>query len=126
MAKKFNKVLALLLVAVMMVGLLPTTVFALDNQIVSNGQTVTTEDGKVQHSKMITQEGENAFRIDLTVKTKEDVDTQVVSQDAAVVLVLDTSNSMSSTDMSNARQAAKDFVTAFVKEAGEGKRMRCV
>ena len=123
MAKKFNKVLALLLVAVMMVGLLPTTVFALDNQIVSDGQTVTTEDGKVQHSKMITQEGENAFRIDLTVKTKEDVDTQVVSQDAAVVLVLDTSNSMSSTDMSNARQAAKDFVTAFVKEAGEGKRM---
>ena len=110
MAKKFNKVLALLLVAVMMVGLLPTTVFALDNQIVSDGQTVTTEDGKVQHSKMITQEGENAFRIDLTVKTKEDVDTQVVSQDAAVVLVLDTSNSMSSTDMSNARPSPVPFL----------------
>ncbi|PWL48648.1 MAG: hypothetical protein DBY36_08940, partial [Clostridiales bacterium] len=92
------------------------------NQIVSNGEWQTTADGKVQHAKTIEQTGENTFEITLTAKTKEDVQTQVVSKDAAVVLVLDASNSMSSTDMANAKTAAKNFVAEFVKEAGDGLR----
>ena len=129
MAKKSKRVLSVLLTLVMILGLLPTSVFAYEqDQVVSNGQEVTEADGRVVHSKMINQTGENKFEITLTAKTKEEIQEQVVSQDAAVVLVLDVSNSMDdevkgSQKITQAKAAAKDFVDSFVKDAGEGSRM---
>lgn len=129
MAKKSKRVLSVLLTLVMILGLLPTSVFAYEqDQVVSNGQEVTEADGRVVHSKMINQTGENKFEITLTVKTKEEIQEQAVSQDAAVVLVLDVSNSMDdevkgSQKITQAKAAAKDFVDSFVKDAGEGSRM---
>ena len=123
LARKIQKPLALLLAVILTAGLLPTGIFAYDeNQIVSNGRTVTTDDGRVQHSKMITQTGVNAFDITLTVKTQETVDEAPVSNNAAVVLMFDASNSMSRADMNSARDAARHFVDSFVLNAGDGQR----
>lgn len=129
MAKKSKRVLSVLLTLVMILGLLPTSVFAYEqDQVVSNGLEETSPEGQVKYSKMIEQTGENAFNITLTVKTKEEIKEQTVSQDAAVVLVLDVSNSMKnevngSSKISQAKQAAKEFVEAFTTEAGSGRRM---
>lgn len=130
MAKKSKRVLSVLLTLIMILGLLPTSVFAASwkEQVVSNGLEETSPDGQVKYSKMIEQTGENAFDITLTVKTKEEIKEQTVSQDAAVVLVLDVSNSMKnevngSSKISQAKQAAKEFVEAFTTEAGSGRRM---
>ena len=130
MAKKSKRVLSVLLTLIMILGLLPTSVFAVSwkEQVVSNGLEETSPDGQVKYSKMIEQTGENAFDITLTVKTKEEIKEQTVSQDAAVVLVLDVSNSMEnkvngSSKISQAKQAAKEFVEAFTTEAGSGRRM---
>ncbi len=126
-SKKLNRVLAFALALVL--ALTPAfggSVFAVDDgmvdQIVSNGQVVTTADGQVRHSKIIRQTGENAFDITLTVETKEVIEEQSASKDAAVVLVLDVSNSMTNSDIRNMKDAAKDFVDAFVKDAGKGLR----
>ena len=129
MAKKSKRVLSVLLTLIMILGLLPTSVFAYgQDQVVSNGLEETSPEGQVKYSKMIEQTGENAFNITLTVKTKEEIKEQTVSQDAAVVLVLDVSNSMKnevngSSKISQAKQAAKEFVEAFTTEAGSGRRM---
>lgn len=129
MAKKNKRVLSVLLTLVMILGLLPTSVLAYEqDHVVSNGLEETSPDGQVKYSKMIEQTGENAFDITLTVKTKEEIKEQTVSQDAAVVLVLDVSNSMKNTvngssKISQAKQAAKEFVEAFTTEAGSGRRM---
>ena len=87
------------------------------NQIVSDGSEVITNDQKVKHSKTITQTRENTFDITLTVKTVEEIEKQTVSEDAAVVLVLDMSNSMTEEDMRAAREAAKNFVNQLVEGA---------
>jgi len=125
--KKLNRVLAFALALIL--TLTPAfggSVFAVDNesvsQIVSNGQTVTTADGQVRHSKMIRQTSENAFDITLKVETKEVIEEQSASKDAAVVLVLDVSNSMTASDIKSMKEAAENFVEAFVKDAGKGLR----
>jgi len=123
-----KRLLALLMTAAMALSLLPMSVLAADSddQIVSNGSVVITSDEKVKHSKIIKQTGENQFDITLTVQTKEDIESQSASMDAAVVLVMDVSSSMTSSDMSDARSAAKGFVDAFVKEAGNATRQVAV
>ena len=130
LAKKGKKLLALLLALIMVLSLLPMTVFAAGypDQVVSNGQEVTTEDGKVIQSKTIEQTGVDTFNITLMVKTLEEIEEQTVSQDAAVVLVLDASNSMNdkvsgSKKITQARSAAQAFVEALTENAGEGSRM---
>ena len=123
-----KRLLALLMTAAMALSLMPMSVLAVDSddQIVSNGQEVITGNDKVKHSKIIEQTGENQFDITLTVQTKEDIQSQSASMDAAVVLVMDVSSSMTSSDMSSARSAAKGFVDAFVKEAGNATRQVAV
>ena len=60
-----------------------------DKYLAKQGEEKTTKDKKVKHSKRIEQTDENTFDITLTVQTKETIEEQVVSEDAAVVLVLD-------------------------------------
>lgn len=122
MKSTLKKFLSITLVVSMLMSMCTFAFATWENQVVSNGELVTTENEKVQHSKLITQTGENAFRIDLTVKTKEDIQTQTVYQDAAVVLVLDVSNSMTASDIEAAKNAANGFVSKFIENAGEGQR----
>ena len=131
MAKNLRKLGALLLVAALCLGLLPLSALAnvgWTDQVVSDGQETTIEEGKVVHSKMITQTDTDTFDITLTVKTLEEIQSQTASQDAAVVLVLDVSNSMNnkvngSKKLGQAKEAAKEFVDAFVQDAGSDSRM---
>lgn len=127
---KSKKLLSLIVAIVMVIGLLPLDAFASDdNQIVTNGQEQTTDDGSVIHSKMISQTDTNEFDITLTVQTKEEIKEQTVSADAAVVLVMDVSNSMKETvdgrqpddesemRITQAKAAAKNFIDSFGTDA---------
>ena len=96
-------------------------------QIVTNGLAETNEDN-VTVSKTVRETGtENEFEITLQVTTREKLEEIPTSSDAAVVLVMDTSNSMSTktgkkrndpTRMKAARTAAQNFLDNYVK--GEG------
>ena len=90
----------------------------------------TVSNGAVTLSKVITPTStENLFNIALNITTVENVEEIKASSDASVVLVLDVSNSMldtisgsSTTDNSKrritqAKNAAKDFVDQFAKDA---------
>ncbi len=131
MARRMKRSLSLLLALVMCLSLVNISAFAAggwEDQVVSNGQEVTTSDGKVIQSKTIQQTGTDTFDITLQVKTLEEIQEQTVSQDAAVVLILDVSNSMKNyveggMKINQAKTAAQDFVDALVKDAGEGSRM---
>ncbi len=132
MAKKSKRVLSVLLTLVMILGLLPTSVFAYgQDQVLEDGYFTVSKDGvatEVQGvnqpvtdqgytvSKTINQTGENAFDITLEVETSETVTTS----DAAVVLVLDTSASMD-VHMYNLKEAAKSFVSSLVTNNNGGK-----
>lgn len=97
-----KRLLAMLMVLSMALSILPMSAVAVGNgeareyqdQIVKQGEEIVTSEGKVKHSKIIQQTGENTFDITLQVKTSEEIKEQVVSEDAAVVLVLDQSSSM--------------------------------
>lgn len=121
MAKTKKRVLSLVLALVMALSLLPTAAFALGessgNQImqdssgnhlyyVSENEAVTgkttetsqntTSGGNVTVSKTIAgTNNENEFLVTLEVQTKQKLNETVSSPDAAVVLVLDRSGSMS-------------------------------
>ena len=96
-------------------------------QIVTNGLAETNEDN-VTVSKTVRETGtENEFEITLRVTTREKLEEIPTSSDAAVVLVMDTSNSMSTKTgkqkkdpirMKAARTAAQNFLDNYVK--GEG------
>ena len=96
-------------------------------QIVTNGLAETNEDN-VTVSKTVRETGtENEFEITLQVTTREKLEEIPTSSDAAVVLVMDTSNSMSTKTgkkkndpirMKAARTAAQNFLDNYVK--GEG------
>ena len=92
-------------------------------------------------------ENENEFDITLSVSTTEDLENLAISPDAAVVLVMDVSNSMEwymdgrkilnpltwkyeeeiappeEQRIRKAKDAATKFVNEYVKEAGNAKRM---
>ena len=81
------------------------------------------ENGKVKVSKTISSTGvENEFEVTLTVKTTEEVNEEVSSADAATVIVIDASSSMTNKDgtsktrMENARAAAQAFINGFVAD----------
>lgn len=70
---------------------------------------------------------ENEFLVTLDVKTSVDITDVKVSNDAAVVLVLDTSYSMitpvgGSTRIDLLKSSAKEFLDSYVEEAGDAKR----
>ncbi len=92
--------------------------------------------GLVSASKTIQgTDTENVFDITLNVTTTEDIKQLDISPDAAVVLVMDVSNSMKEDVNGNsthwdrerritkAKEAAQDFLESYVKDAGDAKRM---
>jgi hypothetical protein len=153
MAKTKKRVLSLVLALVMALSLLPTAAFALgessDQQIDNRGgvtyykgegtsQTIVDQksDYDVSVSKTIAGTGtENQFEITLEVTTTQKLDELKVSADAAVVLVMDVSNSMKKTlggaDTSDtskmritmAKTAAKDFLEKYADVEGDATRM---
>ena len=64
---------------------------------------------------------ENEFMIDLEAKTSVDISNVKMSSDAAVVLVLDISDSMGS-NLASLKSAACDFLDNYVEEAGGAVR----
>lgn len=146
MKRGWHKFTALFLSAMLIVGMIPLSAGATTpngagnqtsaSQIVENGGTVTAHDGLVSASKTIQgTDTENVFDITLNVTTTEDIKQLEVSPDAAVVLVMDVSNSMledvngnntywnSERRITKAKAAAQDFLESYVKDAGDAKRM---
>ena len=146
MKRGWHKFTALFLSAMLIVGMIPLSAGATTpngagnqtsaSQIVENGGTVTAHDGLVSASKTIQgTDTENVFDITLNVTTTEDIKKLEVSPDAAVVLVMDVSNSMledvngnsthkeSEQRITKAKAAAQDFLESYVKDAGDAKRM---
>ena len=82
-----------------------------ENQIVHNGQKVTSPDGNVSVQKSIRQTGKDSFEITLTVDTKDKVTSYVKDASVDVVLVIDISNSMDNGRLTAAKNAAKTFST---------------
>lgn len=130
MAKKNKRVLSVLLTLVMILGLLPTSVLAVDEQVPAEvvyegGETIST-DGLVTASKTIKHTGENNFEITLKVTTKDQV-TTTPAEAAHVVLVIDRSNSMAGDRIKNARAAAEQFADIVLGEgAADGNQIAVV
>ena len=57
--------------------------------------------------------------ITLDVRTKAEIENTVLSEDAAVVIVLDLSNSMTDSMMRSAREAANTFIESFARTEDE-------
>lgn len=140
MKRGWHKFTALFLSAMLIVGMIPLSAGATTpngtgnqtsaSQIVENGGTVTAHDGLVSASKTIQgTDTENVFDITLNVTTTEDIKQLDISPDAAVVLVMDVSNSMkedvngnstrwdSERRITKAKAAAQDFLESYVKDA---------
>ena len=114
-----KRLLALIMVLSLALSLVPVSAAPIgtgeQNLIDKNGSMQSAEDsaGQVQHSKTIVQTGENKFDITLTVKTSQKIEKQVVSEDAAVVLVLDNSSSMDDDDISDLKEGVRSFVNTL-------------
>ena len=144
MAKKLKRTLSLVIALAMTLTMMPVGVFAAGGdgeQIVSAGGSDSLENGAVTMSKTVstvTENGqtvENKFDVTLQVVTTQALEEITVSKDAAVVLVMDVSNSMEddidgkTTNTSAkkritlAKAAAAKFVDDFAADAGDAKRM---
>ena len=170
--RKSRKAVAWIVMIAMMITLFPTAVFGaggVDSTVQIDGQGSPlyyelNETGEIigegHSSPLVRPEGddsdrvvlsktisgtsnENEFKIDLTVSTTEDLENLSVSPDAAVVLVMDVSNSMEwyldgrknwwndkeiiapkdEQRLTKAKAAAAEFVNGYVKDAGNAKRM---
>ena len=123
--------LSMLMAMIMVISLIQISAFAYAPNQVMDGYFTVNKDGQATKqdgtndpvtqdgytvSKTINQTGENAFDITLEVQTEQTVTTN----DAAVVLVIDVSNSMSS-EMWNLKYAAKKFVDSLVENNEGGK-----
>ena len=94
-----------------------------DNVTVSNNS----QYDDVVISKTIAGTGvENEFDITLTVKTKEEIISSSEAPDVAVVLVLDTSSSMSSDSVNAMEAAANSFLDTFASDADGGLRKAAI
>ncbi|MDY5559472.1 MAG: hypothetical protein SPG04_07945, partial [Candidatus Heritagella sp.] len=131
--KKVRKWFSVLLSVLLIAGMLPMAAGAAGpdgateavSQIVYSGEEVSVANDRVKVSKTIAPtDTENVFDITVQAVTSEDLKKVEVSPDAAVVLVMDVSNSMDEdvkidgkekTRLAAAKQAAKKFVTSYVK-----------
>ena len=139
MAKKkfaLKKVLAgFVSAAVLASSLFAGNVFAVDGaaaeqtakQITPAGQPTVSQsyaDGKVSIEKTVAATGtENLFDVTVKVSTTETITEVTTSPDAAVVLVMDVSNSMGGNSITSAKKAAQDFVKDYTTDTGSAKRM---
>lgn len=129
----------LLALAVFFTYSLPMSAFAITEGTVSgvsaNGTSVTSDDGAVTIQKTAkATDTENEYEITLDIKTKDNVEVTTQAQDAAVVLVMDVSNSMKDTidgretqgseynRLTIAKRTAKKFLSEYAKNAGNSKR----
>ncbi|MGB4432457.1 MAG: SpaA isopeptide-forming pilin-related protein [Bacillota bacterium] len=143
MKRMKKRLLSVLLCLVMLVGIYPANVIALGastpaeqigNHFEANDETgalnQTPEltgntsksyaNGWVLTDKTISAgEQENEFLITLDVRTKAEIENTVLSEDAAVVIVLDLSNSMTDSMMRSAREAANTFIESFARTEDE-------
>ena len=134
-----RKILSILMAVCLIVGILPVSALAQSanssssqignyyqvndtngtlpsNPTLSSGQTQQSyEDGKVKVNKTISgTEEENVFDVNLEVVTTEEFDQIELTEDAAVVLVIDTSSSMNNGDrIGSAKRAAQAFINSF-------------
>ena len=134
-----RKILSILMAVCLIVGILPVSALAQSanssssqignyyqvndtngtlpsNPTLSSGQTQQSyEDGKVKVNKTISgTEEENVFDVNLEVVTTEEFDQIELTEDAAVVLVIDTSSSMDNGDrIGSAKRAAQAFINSF-------------
>jgi len=125
----------LLALAVFFTYSLPMSAFAITEGTVSgvsaNGTSVTSDDGAVTIQKTAkATDTENEYEITLDIKTKDNVEVTTQAQDAAVVLVMDVSNSMKDTidgretqgseynRLTIAKRTAKKFLSEYAKNAG--------
>ena len=123
--------LSMLMAMIMVISLIQISAFAYEPNQVMDGYFTVNKDGQATKqdgtnapvtqngytvSKTISQTGENTFDITLQVQTQQTIQTN----DAAVVMVIDVSNSMSS-EMGNLKYAAKKFVDSLVENNEGGK-----
>ena len=134
---------ALLMTIMMIATMVPASAFAVESadgssqQITKSSVEMTTsetlEDGDVEINKSITgTDTENVFNVTLDVTTAENLEQIPTSADAAVVLVVDRSGSMSWSISGNrdgskerynsAIAAAENFVDEFAKDTDENTR----
>ncbi|MCI2056288.1 MAG: Cna B-type domain-containing protein [Oscillibacter sp.] len=144
----FKRALSLFMALVLSLGLVQVTAFATDEssqQIKQQGTTsyydkdgkaATADNYAVSTTKTIAGTAkENVFDITLQVTTTQDLQKLTISPDAAVCLVMDASGSMEWNDsgkdttnaaemrITKAKAAAQNFLTSYVKDAGQAKRM---
>jgi Mg-chelatase subunit ChlD len=107
------------------------------NNAASSSSSQTIENGLVTMEKTIRPTGtENVFDVTLKVTTQEDLQTFDRSPDAAVVFVMDTSNSMKwdmegnekniaekDQRITKAKAAANKFLESYIKDADGAKRL---
>ena len=138
-----RKFWALLMTIMMIATMVPASAFAVESadgssqQITKSSVEMTTsetlEDGDVEINKSITgTDTENVFNVTLDVTTAENLEQIPTSADAAVVLVVDRSGSMSWSISGNrdgskerynsAIAAAENFVDEFAKDTDENTR----
>ena len=83
------------------------------------------EGGKVKVNKTISPtEKENVFDVNLTVKTTKKIETTDITADAAAVLVIDCSYSMTnnnSNSLAEAKKAAQTFINNFASDKADRK-----
>ena len=150
--QKMNKVLAVVLAALMCMGMIPMTLFVGADPAQTSAQQILTdgiihyydEDGnEVDDDSWVattkkTISGtdiENEFDITLEVKTTEDLEEFEISPDTAVVLTIDVSASMANDANGNsqnvaaadkrmniAKAAAKDFIDSYAASANNAHR----
>lgn len=137
--KKMKKALSLLLALVMVLGMVNLSAFAAGDEtsgtiVEQKTEWTMTGDGSVGHKKTVEKTGENTFKITLSVKTKEEIQKEVISPDAAVVVVMDVSNSMKddvdgkktgetqNQRITKAKAAAEKFITDFAADAEGAQR----
>ena len=144
MKKKRSALLAVILAIAMLITMVPTVAYAADpnpNQIgthqmvnpgtgelTGNGTMTanTSADGMVTVNKTIEQTAENKFKITLNVITKTEFDTTTVSEDAAVVLAIDTSGSMEGSRLREAKKAAQSFINSFASDTAAVRKVAIV
>jgi len=144
--KYWNRLLSALLCMVMVLGILPVSAVAEGNVTSSNttngaydangdwstGGTgtityhheVNGTDYPIMLTKTAKEVDENVFEITLKVVTHSKIVKQTAK--SAVVLVIDTSNSMRGTPLANAKEAAKNFLTAYAGSDASATKMLAI
>ena len=131
MKGKARRLLSWVCVLALCMSLLPVTALAVEQNVptegnsesyVQNGDPVK-QDGVIV-SKIAERTEQNAYNITLSVTVPDNI--VVPGTDTDVVLVVDSSGSMSGTKMWSAKQAAKDFTEQLVSTKGATVRVGIV